>query len=155
MPKSFQMSSPSPSTLFFLSNFLKFFFCLYAPWIDHLLVFRSALVWFHPVLSFNCYGVPTRSCHKKRFSQKTFKMCSVESPWKVVHKIVKKQFTLIANLFLIFLKNCFFDQVSGLCLEQPLFNFVRSTWNCYHRYLEVFLRGTFGRFNFWCFHPHF
>ena len=57
------------------------------------------------------------------------------------------------NIFLRFPQNQFFMQGGELCHGRPPFNFVRSSWNFYQRYFEVFSRGSFGRFNFSDFHP--
>ena len=66
--------------------------------------------------------------------------------------------TLLCNdklfkIFLSFSQNQFFGQGAELWHVRPPFNFVRSSWNFYHRYFEVFPRGRIGRFHFWRSHP--
>jgi hypothetical protein len=70
------------------------------------------------------------------------------------HITVEKRSWHFSNLFSIFLKNQFFAQILPLCHGQLPSNFIRSSWNFYHKYFEVFSKGSFGRFQFPPFVPN-
>ena len=59
-----------------------------------------------------------------------------------------------SKLFCVFLKTSFSCKAPNCATYNlPRFNFVRSSWNFYHRYFEVSSRGRIGRFDFWRSHP--
>jgi len=75
---------------------------------------------------------------------------------KNVHKIVKKinfQFFLVkkytAQTYFMFFSKLVFHPMQCIMPQTIPLNFVRSSWNFYHRYFQVFSRGKIGCFNFW------